>query len=112
MSPSELVVRFDSATQSIAALREAAYRIMARASCVIDTADGTYICRLLPKISANSGAPDSDLLRREFIDLVTDETLREQVTRDTSRIRDVIIALAFGALASQAKPPLPIDGSV
>jgi hypothetical protein len=41
-------------------------------------------------------------LRVHFLDLVTDENLREKIAAETNGVRDVILALAFGALA--AKP--------
>ena len=89
----EIVVEF-GASQSIGALREAAYRLIGDASCLIDTVDGRHICRLLPK-----NAQTDDAIRARFLDLVTDANLREKVAAETSGIRDVIVALAFGALA-------------
>ena len=38
-------------------------------------------------------------LRSHFLNLVNDENLREKVSRETDRLRDVIVALAFGSLA-------------
>jgi hypothetical protein len=45
----EILVEFDRSTQSIGALREAAYRIVREASCQIDAAGDGYLCRLTPK---------------------------------------------------------------
>ena len=42
-----------------------------------------------------------DELRTHFLNLVTDENLREKVSRETDRLRDVIVALAFGSLAEE-----------
>lgn len=94
---SEIIVEFGS-SQSLAALREAAYRLIGEASCLIDTVDGRHICRLIPK-KALADEKDEQTIRIRFLDLVTDENLREKVAVETAGIRDVIVALAFGALA-------------
>lgn len=98
----EVVVRFDCATQSIGALREAAYHMIPKASCVIELVPGAYVCRLLAKEIKPTQPLDDQALRQHFLDLVTDENLREKVGAETSAIRDVILALAFGALASSS----------
>jgi His-Xaa-Ser system protein HxsD len=94
---SVIVVDFDRSTQSIGALREAAYRIIADATCQIDADGDRYYCRLTLK-PRRSLMPDTGL-RERFLDLVTDENLREKVAVETNCVRDVILALAFGALA-------------
>jgi His-Xaa-Ser system protein HxsD len=98
----EIVVEF-GASQSIGALREAAYRLIGVASCAIDSIDGRHICRLIPKERSTRDATD---IRGRFLDLVTDQNLREKVSAETTGIRNVIVALAFGALARER------DGSV
>jgi His-Xaa-Ser system protein HxsD len=95
----EILVEFDRATQSIGALREAAYRIVREASCQIDAAGDRYLCRLTPKRGRDQ--IEEVGLREHFLDLVTDQNLREKVAVETSGVRDVILALAFGALANQ-----------
>ena len=96
----EILVEFDRSTQSIGALREAAYRIIRDASCRIDAAPRhRYVCHLTPKQEHDDAGVGG--LRDRFLDLVTDENLREKVTKETSAVRDVILALAFGALATQ-----------
>jgi His-Xaa-Ser system protein HxsD len=94
---SELVVDFSVSTQSLGALQEAAYRLIGQATCRIDEANGRYICSLSP----TQTRLDDDGLRAHFVDLVTDENLREKVNRETERLRDVIVALAFGSLAQE-----------
>jgi hypothetical protein len=101
----EIVVAFDRATQSIGPLREAAYRIIDLASCIIETAGNRYVCRLEPKMEGGSRVPGEQDLRLRFIDLVTDENLREKVSAETVGLRDVILALAFGALVEPAGDP-------
>jgi His-Xaa-Ser system protein HxsD len=92
----EVVVDFSSAIQSLGALQEAAYRLIGTATCHIDEADGRWVCRLSP-VGQCHGAE----LRSQFLTLVTDENLREKVHRETDRLRDVIVALAFGSLAQE-----------
>lgn len=92
----ETVVEFSASTQSLDALKEAAYRLMDQATCHLDEAEGRYLCRLQ---STAPGITD-DELRVRFLNLVTDENLREKVGRETGRLRDVIVALAFGSLAA------------
>jgi His-Xaa-Ser system protein HxsD len=101
----EIPVEFDRSTQSLGALREAAYRIIRDASCQIDAVGDRYLCRLTPK--QGRGATEGDGLREHFLDLVTDENLREKVAGETNGVRDVILALAFGALAAQREDAGP-----
>jgi His-Xaa-Ser system protein HxsD len=104
----EILIEFDRSTQSIGALREAAYRIIRDASCQIESADDRYLCRLTSKQGPSSTEIGGERLRENFLDLVTDENLREKVAAETSGVRDVILALAFGALAAKhddADPP-------
>lgn len=94
---SEIIVAFSMSVQSLGALQEAAYRLIGQAACQIDEVDGNYLCRLVPSLPHQQ----SDDLRSHFLNLVTDENLREKVSRETDRLRDVIVALAFGALAKE-----------
>ena len=94
---SDIVVDFNASTQSLGALQEAAYRLIGQAACQIDAADGRYVCRLSP----SQPQLKDDELRAHFLNLVTDENLREKVRRETDRLRDVIVALAFGSLAEE-----------
>ena len=95
----DIIVEFGS-SQSIGALREAAYRLIGEASCLIDTVDARHVCRLTPK-KALAGEMDQEAIRARFLNLVTDENLREKVAAETVGVRDVILALAFGALARE-----------
>jgi len=91
----EIVIEFGS-SQPIGALREAAYRLIGEASCLIDTVGDRHTCRLIPK-----GPRENEAIRARFLDLVTDENLREKIAAQTAPLRDVIVALAFGALARE-----------
>lgn len=97
ISTSDIVVDFSASIQSLGALQEAAYRLIGQASCQIDEADGRYVCRLSP---SQPQLQDDDV-RSRFLNLVTDENLREKVSKETDRLRDVIVALAFGSLAEE-----------
>lgn len=97
LSLSDIVVDFSVSVQSLGALQEAAYRLIGQAACRIDEVDGRYVCRLSPSQPQLHG----DELRSHFLNLVTDENLREKVRSETDRLRDVIVALAFGALAEE-----------
>lgn len=99
----ELVIEFDRATQSLGALQEAAYRLIADASCQIESAGERYRCRLTPKANGHAGSDDTQL-RGKFLDLVTDENLREKIAATADPVRDVILALAFGSLAREGEP--------
>lgn len=93
----DITVDFSASMQSLGALREAAYRLIGQAACQIDEANGRYICRLSPMQRQLQGGE----LRSHFLNLVTDENLREKVRSETDRLRDVIVALAFGSLAEE-----------
>jgi His-Xaa-Ser system protein HxsD len=97
----EVLVEFDRITQSFGALKEAAYRLIDAASCIVETAGDRFVCRLLPKEGVVTGSLGERGIRLRFIDLVTDENLREKVSAETAGVRNVIVALAFGALAEQ-----------
>lgn len=92
----DIIVEFGS-SQPIGALREAAYRLIGEASCLIDTVDARHVCRLTSKNALTC----EEAIRLRFLDLVTDENLREKVAAETAGVRDVIVALAFGALARE-----------
>jgi His-Xaa-Ser system protein HxsD len=81
----------------LAALREAAYRLIGKATCQVDTIGDVHCCRLeaSPGVSLTEGE-----LRARFLDLVTDENLREKLAQETLPTRNLILALAFGGLAS------------
>ena len=69
----EFLVDFDRSSQSIGALREAAYRIMRDASCQIEIAGDRYFCRLTPKQGRSTTEVGGEQLRGNFLDLVTDD---------------------------------------
>lgn len=100
MPTDALAVQFDRSTQSIGPLQEAAYRLLPRATCLIASEEDRYVCRLEPKVGVGQSVDDKSL-RQHFIDLVTDENLREKVSFETRQVRDVVLALAFGALANR-----------
>lgn len=103
-SPVDVAVDFDSSVQSLAALEAAAYRLIGIATCMTNRVADRYVCRLSPTANPQKGAALSAAdLREHFLNLVTDENLRTRVAERTEGIRNVILALAFGALV--ASPP-------
>jgi His-Xaa-Ser system protein HxsD len=98
----EVLVEFDAATQSIAALNAAAYRLIGTCTCRIEQSEGRYLCFLASSEGSDRGQRlDLDGLRKRFIDLVTDENLRERLAAKTEPVRNLILSLAFGSLAAQ-----------
>jgi His-Xaa-Ser system protein HxsD len=97
-------VDFDSSVQSLGALDAAAYRLIGTATCRIDRVGDRYICRLAPTANPHKGAAlNADDLKERFLNLVTDENLRNRVAEKTEGVRNVILALAFGSLAATQK---------
>lgn len=92
----EVLVEFAERDQTVGALKEAAYRLIGQATCRIETADGFHRCRL--EVAPGKRSTEAEL-RAAFLDLVTDENLREKIAAQTEPTRNVILALAFGALA-------------
>ena len=92
-----IAVEFDCAVQSISALRAAAYRLIGTATCDISKIDERWVCRLAP------AAKEASDLRARFLDLVTDENLRETIAAKTEPTRNLILALAFGHLAAPSE---------
>jgi His-Xaa-Ser system protein HxsD len=92
-------VEFDEGVHSVDTLNAAAYRIIDAASCQIETTDSKFICRLTPKGGAKV---DAETIRLRFLDYVTDEAVRERLATKVEPVRNLILSLAFGALASQS----------
>jgi His-Xaa-Ser system protein HxsD len=90
------VVEFDVAVQTLDALNAAAYRLLDVAHCSIEKHGNRFVCRLTPKASVT----DAEAVRLRFLDTVTDENLRQTLAAKTEPVRNVILSLAFGALAS------------
>jgi His-Xaa-Ser system protein HxsD len=97
----DIAVEFDASIQTLGALESAAYRLIGTSTCQIVRNGGRFVCHLTPKMSSGQREPPSvDALRERFLDLVTDENIRLRIAEKTEGIRNVILALAFGALAS------------
>lgn len=99
----EVVVEFEHRVQTLAALREAAYRLIGQASCQIEDHEGRYVCRIQPNPKLKT---HDDEIRSRFLDLVTDQNLRETIALQTQPVRDLLVALAFGALAEASEPKI------
>lgn len=90
-------VEFDEAVYSADALNAAAYRLLGTASCQIEKVGAKFVCHLTP-IKAADGV---DTIRSRFVDLATDERLRESLSKRTDPVRNLILSLAFGSLATE-----------
>jgi His-Xaa-Ser system protein HxsD len=98
----DLVVEFGAGVQSLGALQAAAYRLIGTATCQIDQVSDRFVCRLTPiNNPIKKMSSDSEALKTQFLDLVTDENLRERIAARTEGVRNVILSLAFGSLALQ-----------
>jgi His-Xaa-Ser system protein HxsD len=100
-SPVEVIVDFDSSVQSLGALDAAIYRLIGTATCRVDRVAERYVCRLAPSAHPQKGPPlGPEDLKERFLNLVADENLRTRVAEKTDGVRNVILALAFGSLAT------------
>jgi His-Xaa-Ser system protein HxsD len=94
-------VEFDASIQALSALEAAAYRLIGTATCQIERVGSRFVCALTTQNDrAGEGITDADALRTRFLNLVTDENMRARVSEKTDGVRNVILALAFGSLAS------------
>ena len=100
VATSDVLIEFSAAVQSLGALQAAAYRLIGTATCQIDRTADRWVCKLTPVSDAKTHSQDSEVLKIRFLDLVTDENLREQIALRTDGVRNVILSLAFGSLAS------------
>lgn len=96
--PTEVLVEIGEDVCTLDILSSAAYRLIDVATCQIDRIGGAFHCRLLLKETADM---DSESLRRRFLDYLIDERLRAQLAIKTEPIRNLILSLAFGALAAE-----------
>jgi len=97
---SDVLIEFPTAVQSLEALQAAAYRLIGAATCQMDRIEDRWVCRLRPVSAPRKEVPDNAGLKTRFLDLVTDENLRQQIAQRTDGVRNVILSLAFGSLAS------------
>jgi His-Xaa-Ser system protein HxsD len=90
-------VRLDASVYSLDVINSAAYRLIAEASCNIEMQAGFYFC----SISLKDPNGDAEATKLRFLDLLTDERLRDRLDKETHQMRNLIVSLAFGALAAQ-----------
>jgi His-Xaa-Ser system protein HxsD len=97
------VLEFDCNVQSLSALQAATYRLIGTATCQIEKLGDRWKCHLVLRPPTPGTAPaDSEGLRARFLDLVADENMRESIAAKTEPVRNLILSLAFGSLASEA----------
>jgi His-Xaa-Ser system protein HxsD len=94
-----ITVEFEEGVHTLDALNAAAYRLIDAASCQIDRSGNKLLCHLTPKEGAKV---DIDAMRMRFLDYVTDESVRERLASKVEPVRNLILSLAFGSLASQS----------
>jgi His-Xaa-Ser system protein HxsD len=100
----DAVVEFDCNVQSLSALQAATYRLIGTATCQIEKVGNRWRCDLAFRGPTPSRAAiDGESLRVRFLDLVADENMRESIAAKTEPVRNLILSLAFGSLASEAK---------
>jgi His-Xaa-Ser system protein HxsD len=92
-----ITVEFGEGVHTLDALNAAAYRLIDVASCQIDRSGNKFLCHLTPKEGLKT---DSKALRMRFLDYVTDESVRERLATKVEPVRNLILSLAFGALAA------------
>jgi|SRR6266508_3577915 len=96
-----VTVEFCTDVQELEPLQAAAYRLIGACTCEIARQDDRWRCVLTGRPeSTRAKAIDGEALRIQFTDLVTDENLRARVAEKTEAVRNVILALAFGALTT------------
>jgi His-Xaa-Ser system protein HxsD len=92
---------FCTEVQELGPLQAAAYRVIGTCVCQIEKRGDRWHCTLTPRPGGSRAKiVDLEILRTQFIDLVTDENLRARIAAKTDGVRNVILALAFGALAA------------
>lgn len=94
-----ITVEFDEGVHTVDALNAAAYRLIDAASCHIEASNKKLICSLTTKVGVKA---DPETIRHRFLDYVTDESIRERLAPKVEPVRNLILSLAFGALASQS----------
>jgi His-Xaa-Ser system protein HxsD len=102
MSSTEgIVLSFATEGQDEAPLRAAAYRMVGSATCEVDMLEGKWVCKLS---GFGPGIQSAENVKQQFIAILNDENLREQIESRVAPMRNVIVALAFGALARDRLP--------
>jgi His-Xaa-Ser system protein HxsD len=101
---SETIAEFDATIQTLAALTAASYRLIGLAHCQIEKVDGRFVCHLSGR-AEDAKSTDMMFIKSHFLDLVSDENLRERLAAKTEPLRNLILSLAFGSLASRPSDP-------
>ncbi len=105
--PDALVV-YAPPVQELGPVRSAAYRLIGLGSCQIGGDKHEYRCELSLSDEARRNGWTGAALENRFRDLVTDENLRQQIEIQTKDVKNLILALAFGAIAAKEKHSEPV----
>jgi len=90
-----LCVEFDRKTYTLFSLQSSLYRMIGVCVGKIRETDKLYICDL-SIIDKNISNDEAEIM---FLEYVSDESLRERLNIQTEPLRNVILSLAFGAMA-------------
>ena len=90
-----LCVEFDRKTYTLFSLQSSLYRMIGVCVGKIRETDKLYICDL-SIIDKNISNDEAETM---FLEYVSDESLRERLNIQTEPLRNVILSLAFGAMA-------------
>ncbi len=90
---------FDDAAYNLDAVKKAAYRLSDKISVHIWTAPAQIIC----DISFSPPVPEAEQAKitADFRNEVLDQDLRQSIGRETSAIRNAILAIAFSPVTSR-----------
>jgi His-Xaa-Ser system protein HxsD len=97
MNDTEITLEFSRESYSLSVLQAAAYRLIGTANCRIEPSQAGWTCILEQPSNPAIAAAD---IRSRFLIFVSDEVMRERVEAKTESVRDLILALAFGGLAT------------
>lgn len=98
-----VTLSFPVATQAEESLRATAYRLARSAVCHVERRNDQWVCELTAKGTRSGTASDQEL-RESFLIALNDENLRALMRERTEPVRNLILALAFGALARNDEP--------
>ncbi|WP_165253222.1 His-Xaa-Ser system protein HxsD [Paludisphaera soli] len=93
----EIMIHLDTKVYSLSAVKKTAYRIGDRATARIEiAADGGAAVRLT--IKDEKTRPED--LEAEFLQELLDQDLRESISRETEKVRNLLLAHAFSGLSA------------
>ena len=98
---------FNKSLYSKAALLKAAYHFTDKFYVYLDMDDTNYLVEL----TAKNGMDDS-FVHEEFANEILAQSTREEILRQTSNIRELILGRAFGSTIIDDAPEEPMDAPI